>query len=177
MIAVIGIDVDDVCLNLVDNWLSKYNKDFNDNLEKNAITDWNIHNFVKEEAQKKFYEYIQDGELFLESEPVQNSLEVISWIKAKHYRVVYVTANDPANCKFEWLLQHKFLNKIDDLVVAYDKNLIKTDILIDDRFENICDRSGGWLFSQPWNKKYNFKNRVNDWIDVKNKIEKGIIRL
>ena len=173
---VIAVDIDDVCLNLIENWIRRYNEDFDDNLKKEDIKDWSIHVFVKKEAKDAIYEYVQSDEVFLEAEPVENSYKVITLLK-KWSRVIYVTANDPMNCKFKWLLEHGFISSIKDFVVAYDKSLIKSDILIDDNFNNVKNRKGGWLFEQPWNLKYKFENRVKSWTDIQRKIENGTIRL
>ena len=51
------LDVDDVVLNLVPNWLKLYNRDFNDNLTKEQITEWNITKFIKPEAKYSIYQY------------------------------------------------------------------------------------------------------------------------
>lgn len=176
MASVIAVDVDDVCLDLMPNWIKKYNFEYDDSLTKDDILDWNISKFVKEEAKERIYSYVKDDEIFLSASPIKNSLETILWLKEKH-RIVYVTANDPLNCKFKWLLDNGFIESVDDLVVAYDKNLIKSSILIDDKYGNVVNRTGGWLFNQPWNKQYNFKNRVDNWLDIKEKIQKGIIKL
>ena len=174
--AIIGVDVDDVCLDLMSRWLSKYNYEFNDTVRVRDILGWDIHNFIKPEAHQRIYEYIEDDELFLSAKPVIGSLEVISWLK-RHHRIIYITAHDPLNCKFTWLLNNGFIDSVDDLVVAYDKYLIKSTILIDDKYENVNHRDGGWLFTRPWNKKYDFKNRVKNWYDIKSKVRKGIIKL
>lgn len=176
MVAIIAVDVDDVCLDLVTNWIEKYNVDYGDTLTKDQVTDWDITSFVKNEYRDAMLSYIRDDEIFLSATPIKNALETILWLKNK-FRVIYVTANDPLNCKFKWLLDNGFIEGVDDLIIAYDKSLILSSILIDDKYENVKDRDGGWLFSQPWNKKYNFKNRVENWIDIKNKIQKGTIKL
>ena len=171
----IGVDCDDVVLDLVENWIKLYNKDFNHNLKKESITDWSISKFVKRAAKKHIYSYIEKGEVFSTSKPVPNALETIQWLKELGHRVIYITANDPENVKFKWLLDNNFIDDIDDFVVAYDKSLILSDFLIDDRWENVKDRHGGILYSQPWNLKYEFENRVDNWQDFKEKFEKGLI--
>lgn len=172
--AIIAVDVDDVCLDLVTGWIKKYNKEYGKNIKKETMTDWDFNKFLGKGERERFFQYIEDDEVFLEAKPIENALSIINWLKNDH-RVIYVTANDPKNCKFSWLLKHGFINHIEDLVVAYDKGLILSNILIDDRYENVKDRNGGWLFSQPWNKKYNFKNRVNNWLHFKELIEGGQI--
>jgi 5'(3')-deoxyribonucleotidase len=173
---IIAVDVDDVCLDLVTNWVKKFNKDYQKNFKKEIITDWDIGQFLSPLEKINFFEYIKDDEVYLTADPVDNALDTILWLKEK-YRIIYITAVDPQNCKFKWLLDHGFIEDEKDLVIAYDKNLIKSAILIDDKYENVKERNGGWLFSQPWNEKYKFKNRITSWANFKEKITKGIIRL
>jgi 5'(3')-deoxyribonucleotidase len=50
-----------------------------------------------------------------------------------------------------------------------DKSLIRTDYLLDDRFENVVSFHGfGILFNRPWNRgsKYFYSARLKDWNDI-----------
>ena len=51
----IGVDCDDVVISLVPTWLSLYNKDYNDNLTPEQITDWDVGLFVKPECDNKIF--------------------------------------------------------------------------------------------------------------------------
>lgn len=173
---IIAVDCDDVCLDLITNWVKKFNEDHQKNFKKETITDWDIGQFLTKSEKENFFKYIEDDEVYLTSSPVEGALDTILWLKEK-YRVIYITAVDPQNCKFKWLLDHGFIEDESDLVVAYDKNLIRSSLLIDDKYENVVDRENAWLYSQPWNEKYDFENRVSDWADIRNKIQKGVIRI
>jgi len=173
---IIAIDVDDVCLSLIDNWLLHYNRDFKDNLTSDKIIDWNISKFVKPSAKKAIYEYAENAEIYKTAKPVKNALKGVNLIKECGYRVIYVTANNPYNSKFDWLLKNEFLDDHKDFVSAYDKSLILANYLIDDKYENVIEFGGkGILFNRPWNEYFLCRNRVENWNDIINKIEEGVM--
>lgn len=167
----IAIDVDDTVSELVTNWLRIYNKDFNDNLTKEDITDWNISQFVKPEAKNIIYSYVHKPRVFRTAKPIKNALEIINKLREKAQRIIYVTANDGAGAKVPWLLKYGFMHTSEDFVVAYDKSLIRADILIDDKPENVMSFQGwGVLMTQPWNQSVDYEGRVIDWKDLEAKI-------
>jgi 5'(3')-deoxyribonucleotidase len=165
------LDCDDVCLSLVPTWLDLYNSEFDDNLTKDQILDWNIAQYVKPEARDTFYEYITDPNLFYACEPIEDALKYINLIKSKGFRVVYVTANNYENCKEFWLKSHGFLQDDKDFIHALDKSLIRGDYLLDDKIENIESfrKTGGQgiLFDAPWNRNSKLP-RVNSWEEFYN---------
>jgi 5'(3')-deoxyribonucleotidase len=171
---IITCDIDDVVLNLMNSWLKIYNKEFNDNLKPENITDWDISSFVKPEAKQRIYEYIENKDVFNNAIPIEGALDGISKLKEWGFRIVYVTANNPFNVKQDWLKRNRFLTENIDFVQAYDKSLIHANYLLDDKFQNCQDFKYGqsWLFSQPWNHKYYFGNRINKWSEFINMIEK-----
>ena len=159
------LDVDDVVLDLVPNWLKLYNRDFDDNLTKEQITEWDITKFIKPEAKNSIYQYVQNGEVFQTAKPVKNAIksikQIISWQKC---RIVYVTAGDPMDTKYNWLCNHRILFNKEDFVSACDKSLIKGFSILDDKYENVVGFKGkGYLFDAPWNRHYDVSNRIYGW--------------
>jgi len=176
LMKIVALDVDDVILDLVPNWLRYYNQDFSDNLTKDKITEWDISKFIKPSAKKAIYEYTENEEIYETAEPVKDALRGVNLIKEYGYRTIYVTANNPYNSKFNWLIKNEFLDDKKDFVSAYDKSLILADYIIDDKWENVADFKGvGFLFNQPWNEYSLYHNRVENWNDIINKIEEGVM--
>jgi 5'(3')-deoxyribonucleotidase len=168
---IIGIDVDEVCLDLASSWLSLYNLEFDDNVTVDKWVDWDVSKFVKPEAVARMMEYVEYPDVFYGSKPIDGALESVKILKNHGFRIVYITANNPENCKLEWLKSHGFLENNKDFVQAYDKSLILTSVLFDDRYENCRDFKGmGILFNKPWNQKYEYWNRVNNWEEFLRKI-------
>ena len=162
---IIGVDCDDVVINLVPNWVNMYNSDYNDNLNINNITEWKIDKFVK--CGNDIYDYIHPTEefnIYDYCEPVEGALEGIQALRTMGFRIIYVTASNRRDCKYDWLERHGFLDKRENFVHAYDKTLINMDFLIDDRWENVQDffkvpDKRAILFNQAWNtsKEDNYK--------------------
>ena len=161
---IIGIDVDDVVANLVDAWLARYNFDYKDNLKNKDITEWNISKFVKPKCGIKIYDYLKDKTLYNFVNPVQNSLNAVNMLK-NFGRVVFITApiSETMGEKYSWLKEHGYIDTIKDYIEATDKDLIKCNFLIDDGYHNIKNRKGSFLFSRPWNKSFNYPQRINSW--------------
>jgi 5'(3')-deoxyribonucleotidase len=53
----IAFDQDQVLADLLTEWVSRYNTEYNDNLRPEDIKNWNWHNLVKPECGKKIYNH------------------------------------------------------------------------------------------------------------------------
>jgi 5'-nucleotidase len=167
---IFAVDVDSVVAELGDVWLGRYNKDYNDHLTSKDIRSWDTHLYVKPECGKKIYEYLEDPTLYDEVLPVIGSQDGIKFIK-QFCRVVYVTSSTvgASGAKYRWLRRYGFITNLDDYMECKDKSLIRTDYLLDDRFENVVSFHGfGILFNRPWNRgsKYFYSARLKDWNDI-----------
>jgi 5'(3')-deoxyribonucleotidase len=162
--AVIALDVDDTVLDLVTTWLSLYNTEFEDTLTKDQILDWDIASFVKSDAKDMILSYIKDSDVFYGSQPIEDALEAVQYMKSLGHRIIFVTVNNVDNCKINWLKEKGFLERDEDFVCCKDKSLIRADCLIDDNYDNCMSfKTSAFLFSQPWNLKYDYPFRITDW--------------
>jgi 5'-nucleotidase len=171
---IIAVDVDDVLCDLNTEWLQRYNKDFDDNLTKNKITEWDISLFVKPECGKYIFEYLNDTYLYDNVLPLPGALKGINIIRDMGHRIIFVTTPTikSAGRKFLWLLNNSFVSNMKDYIEVTDKSLVRANMLIDDKYENIKAFDGsGVLYSQPWNLKYDYAPRVKNWIGVVKLIE------
>jgi 5'(3')-deoxyribonucleotidase len=161
---IIAVDCDDVCINLIDRWLYEYNSDFEDNLTRNDITDWDVQKFVKPECGTKIYRYIEDKTMYDYCQPVADSLEGVNLLRTMG-RVIFVThpTIGTAGRKYVWLKENGYIDSMEDYVEAKDKSLINFDFLIDDNYHNICRYKNSFLFNQPWNEKYFYAQRIKNW--------------
>ena len=163
---VIACDVDDTVLNLMPDWLKMYNEACGDNLTKEQVTDWDISQFAKE--GKKIYEFLKLPHLFRNATPIEGALDGVKFLRTIGARVVFVTFNDVADSKLEWLHDHGFLSRLEDFYVARDKSLIRADIIIDDNCNNVISftHGRGILVNRPWNVKYDYTPRAYNWGDI-----------
>jgi len=154
--ALIACDVDGVVADLNKEWLRQYNRDWNDNLRNEDVTAWDLHKFAKPECGVKIYSYIRTPLIYDKVKPYPGALAFINKLKESH-KVFFVTAFVPEQkgIKYEWLLEHKFIEHLDEYVEARNKSLIRADWLIDDYYGNTKNFVGKTvLFARPWNIKY-----------------------
>ena len=173
----VACDIDGVVADLHRSWLDAYEKDYNHHIESEEITAWAIHKFVKPECGGRIYTYLT-AELYKSVLPILGALEGIQELRENH-RVVFVTSapTGTGDAKYHWLCENGFLPKSrdaygdgrvhPDFITCHDKSLIRADILIDDRAENIQDFLGhGILFDAPYNQDYQTGFRAKTWDDV-----------
>lgn len=162
---IIGVDFDDILFSLVPLWIAKYNFIWNDNLDHNKITDWDISRFVKPECGKKIYSYL-DANLYLEKNMVKDADWGIEKLKKMDYRVIVITSNsfNMGGVKFDWLNRNGFDVKKEDYFECGDKSLVKFNILLDDNYDNVLSAGKkGVLFTRSWNLKNKHPRRVSSW--------------
>ena len=168
----IAVDVDDVVISFLPILIAMHNKDYENKLEIEQITDWNLLKFVDEKCGKNIYNYIESPDIYNTAKPIKDSLWGVNTLRSLGYRVIYVTVNNYGNAKYRWLLNYGYMNTGKDFVVTEDKSLIMANTLLDDNFENIQNfRGDGWLMTYPWNLKYKHINRVKNWKDFIKKME------
>lgn len=150
----VGYDLDNTLWNLVENCLMYYNKDYNDNVKLEDLTDYNMEGKLKMPIEDFFNKYAQ--------EPYVDTLKIYDWIKTSiennhdnGYKILFVSASYPST--IEW--RDKKLKEIfpwyktSDLVICHNKQLLKLDALVDDCLDNLV---GGDYFKviidMPWNR-------------------------
>jgi len=165
-ISIVGVDVDDVALPLVSNWLLPYNSLYNDDLEQEDIHSWDIASYVKC-SKEDFYDLLTPS-LYKDMSLIDGAYEGIFELQ-KHFRVIFVTSNfgNVGRAKYEALIRNGISLRKEDFVEASDKSLITCDILVDDNYENVTTARGiGLLYTQEWNKRSTYSPRVNNWKEV-----------
>lgn len=162
------IDVDDTVCELVDTWLLLYNKQYNDNLTKNDIIDWEITQFVKPECGDKIFDFINNQKVYDIIPQVPGSLEGIKVLREMGHRIVFVTwaMEHAMGAKYRWLKNNDYLDSPSNYIECKDKSLIRADIMLDDNYNYVKGFSGkAVLFRKPWNIKYEWGMAVDNWND------------
>jgi len=171
---IVGLDVDDVLLDLVPRWLEEYNEEWDDNLAPHDFTAWDFWKFVKPECGKRVYQFLQP-EMYAHVEPIAGAAEFVQEIRDRGHTPRYITAcGDPkklkqhrafATAKWNALIRHGIAQDGELLLPGRDKSRAPVDMLIDDRVKNITDfRNGmGVLFTQPWNRWY--EPECQPWVE------------
>ena len=173
---VVGLDVDDVLLNLMDRWLHEYNEEWDDNLDVKDITDWEFWKFVRPECGKKIYRFLQPN-MYDYVEPFTGARAFVDEIRLMGHTPRYITAcGDPKNtrlhkefaaAKWESLYANGIAKDGELLLPGRDKSHAPVDILIDDRIANVESFQNGLgiLFTQPWNRS-SYLTRARSYADA-----------
>jgi 5'-nucleotidase len=173
----IAMDVDDVVAKLSEHWIDVYNREWDDNLKVEEITEWAIDKFVKPECGRRIYQYLDDPHLYDGVKPIEGAKQGIQSLRKMGYKIVFVTSCPilTAGRKFFWLKEHGFSPDEKD----YDENRVKSRLnlpyMLDDRYDNVLSfKQKGFLYTRPWNKKYSWKIRLNNWDEVVEKFRREI---
>lgn len=171
---IILCDVDDVVANLVEPWLARYNKDYDDSVTPDHCVRWEIEEFVKPECGKKIFSYL-DSTIYEEVQPMPGALEGVRILRDLGHRVIFVTScgAETASAKYHWLARHGFVGGTfaqKDLIFATDKSMIRGDVLIDDGLHN-CDaffKHGGdvIVFDRAHNREDRRFMRAHNWEEI-----------
>ena len=165
---IVGIDVDDVLLRLVKRWLEVHNIKNNDNVQEQDIKSWDIGSYTNLKNNPKDFYDLLTPEIYDTIEMVDGALDGVNKIR-KFARVIFITSNfgNVENAKFNALNRHGFNVDKKDFFSAYDKSLIKNDVLFDDNYDNVNNAfNRGVLFTRPWNKASTYTPRCDDWNDI-----------
>jgi 5'(3')-deoxyribonucleotidase len=164
---IIGVDVDDVVLELVSAWLRQYNFDHDDFLTESDIKTWDIASYTK--IGDRMYDYLKNPRLYSIIHPVTGSFSGIKKLREMGYRVVFITSStvEQSGVKYNLLYNTGFVSRREDYFEATDKSLIKTHYLIDDRVENVVNAHGiGVIYTREWNKSLVGYPRVSNWNEI-----------
>lgn len=163
------IDMDSVICDLMTEWHTRYNHDYDDNLTVERLKCWNSEKYVKPECGMKIYDYLKVPGLFLQLNPLPNAIEVIERLH-KQYDVLIVTSSvsNAFSEKEAWVEKHlPFIGK-HNLIFSHRKDMIVGDLLFDDAPHNLMEFSStGRLavaMDYPYNQEINVP-RVKNWLE------------
>jgi len=155
----IAFDIDGVLADTHRPWLSDYNRDYNDTLTSEQITQWDMSRLVKKECGKKIYSYLTPH-LFLRVPVIAGALKMVQEAR-KAGNVIFVTTSteETFGSKYHWLKRFGFEPTIKTYVESGNKGLINADFLVDDYDGNFVDFKGICiLVDRPWNRGLTIDN-------------------
>lgn len=157
---VVGVDVDEVCADLLGAALHRYNAEWDDSLTVDDIDGWDLTPQTK--AGSDFYHRYFGADTYDAVLPIWGARNTVDAIRAAGHRVVFVTATHPANAhaKFLWLRRYGFLphatdeDALRDYFPVRDKALVGADVLFDDAEHNVrAFPRQAYLVAHPHNRK------------------------
>jgi 5'(3')-deoxyribonucleotidase len=173
------VDIDDVLNNLLERWVDTLNDRYETNVRAEDVKTWDIHTAFPSLDVWNVYEPLEEHSFWRGMEVKPGSEEGIKRLLFEDGHVVkIVTATNysVARTKIEWLLDI-FPFYSEDVIIAYKKQMIRGDVLVDNAVHNL--EGGSYeklLFTSPPNQSYdagaNGMRRVNNWEEVCVEIEK-----
>ena len=175
----IMIDMDDVIVS--GGFLYLINKFLNKNYKEEDFNNFYMQDILPD--KKSFYEFFLQHNLYDYCEIKEDAKEIIEEL-SKYYEIYICTSYifkeivDESGIilkyKYDYLLKNfSFLNPY-NYIFTGNKNIVKTDIKIDDRIENLDNADLKLLFTAYHNKNITeeeLKNkniiRVDNWRDIK----------
>lgn len=172
---VILFDMDGVVVNIMENWLQEYNSETGDDLTVDRITAWETHTFAKEGT--RIYDHMWREGFFNDAPPYPGALSGVKKIWDYGHEVYF--ASTPvaslwcAREKWNWV--ERTFPEIGrrNVILTWNKGMLRGDILVDDKPENLYEFMGTrFLMDRPWNRYHLPKDdscgliRCYGWGDV-----------
>ena len=153
----IGFDADDTIENLSFAWVDWLNAKYGLSVKREDLTDWDTALFFPTLTPEQVYEPLGLDEFWETVSPYAEAQALMSDLIDAGHEVYIVTSS---NCqsfraKAERLLLKYFPVDWDHVIVTYNKQLLKLDVLVDDGLHNLI---GGDYFKILFDAPYNQGN-------------------
>ncbi len=173
---ILCIDMDSVIVDLMSEWYSLYNRDYQDDLTVERVLSWDAKSYVKPECGGKIYQYLQAPGLFASLQPLAHAVDVLERL-VRRFDILIVTAPPSAIAyqeKEEWVQRHLPLIGRENLIFTHRKDLINGDLLFDDAPHNLEAFQGtgrvAVAMDYPYNRNVNCP-RVSGWLEFEEKVD------
>lgn len=162
---IIYIDMDDTIADCAGYWIKEINRELHLNIVKKDILTFGIPglaDILPKVYMEPILEIIRRRGFFLGLDPLPGAQEVISELLrwSWKYDVYFTTAMLPKSYythqeKCMWLQEYFHVGE-ERIIFTHQKHLLRGDVMIDDKLENLKDFKGYRIvFDQPWNRCYN----------------------
>lgn len=151
----IYIDMDEVCVELLDEWLNYLNSYDAPHKSVKDITEWDLSKSYPTLTNEQLYSPLLDINLWERVRPVENAYKYLKQLIEDGHQVYIATASYPHS--FYLKVTHCLLKHFDflspkDIICINNKSLLRGDILFDDYPENLRNFTGIKVLK---NKPYN----------------------
>lgn len=154
----LAVDVDEVCLQLMPEWLGRYTARSGHAVSCADITGWDVIPHLPEAWVAPFFAILEEGDLYDTVPAVPGAVDGLACLRAAGVEITFVTAGalGSLSSKRRRMQGLGLLTPADGFVMAIDKTCtVPVDAFVDDRAETILAALDagrhGVLVAQPWN--------------------------
>ena len=167
------VDMDDTLIKLGETWIEFLNERYGTNVDWRDVTDWDVSIFFPELTRYQVFEPLHSAELWKRTKPMDGAVEAVAKLRKDGHRVIVVTSAPPktVEAKLIYSLFKHFRFTYKDVIIAYHKQLIKGDVLVDDAPHNLA--GGNYLpilvdapHNRDYDAEYNGMIRTENWEQI-----------
>ena len=158
------IDMDDTIEDLVPAWVTWLNAKYNLNVDPNRVYEWEMTKVFPELTKQQIREPLSLEDFWKTVKPKPDAIKYIQKLIEDGYKIKIVTASyyNTLTYKVEHVL-FKYFPFImwEDVIVCYDKSMIKGTCLIDDAFHNLIGFSGARILMDSTHNRIYDERKFN----------------
>lgn len=153
----IGLDVDGVLADFLGHTIATLRRNGFDCPDREGFTEWDIAPQLDPAAAVFIAKMWRRAGWCVSIPPLEGARAFVDEIRRRGFRVVFITTpmlGAPAwmEERRSWLVD--VMGAADrEIVFTHQKDLVRTDRLLDDKFENVKTRDGGILFLASYNER------------------------
>lgn len=170
----IFVDMDEVIADTYNAHIERYNEDYQENLSKESCWGREVWQCVPEGRQHSIHKHPTIEGFFSRLKPMKDSQRVLKELSLKHEVYIASAAMEHPKSlieKYHWIDAHFPFIHWKKRILCGDKHILSGDILIDDRVFNLEPFQGrSLMFTSPHNIHENRFERVNNWMEVAEKL-------
>ena len=171
---ILFVDMDEVMADTYGAHIEIYNNEFQEYLTLEGCIGREVWHNVPEDRQSSVRNHARNRGFFRDLKPIADSQAVLKKLDAKYEVYIASAAMQFPNSleeKSDWLDEHFPFIPWQKRILCGDKHVLRGDVLIDDRSYNLENFEGRTLlFTSPHNINTNGYERVNNWLEVAEKL-------
>ena len=166
----ICVDMDEVIADAVTEHLTRYNREFNENLTREDMQGRWMWDVVDPNRHAAIESYLRSHDFFAVLDVMPESQRVMHALQGRYELFIATAAMEvPTSfqAKYEWLGRYFPFIRPSHIVFCGDKSILDADYLIDDNPNQLRRFHGeGILYDSHHNIHVEGFRRVKDWLDV-----------
>jgi 5'(3')-deoxyribonucleotidase len=165
---IIGLDFDGTINCMLDTWLEWLNRKHSMHISVEDIKEWELAKYYPTLTKTELFEPLNTPEFWDEVKFQKDAVEVIEKLIQDGHEIYIITSSHYITLPYKLkrcLFKHlPFLHK-ENIIITYNKSLIKCGILLDDAAHNLADFPGiKVVFDAPYNRETDVADfRVDSW--------------